>query len=81
MKINVEGIMPTLQGKIIEVVESIQEPRFAHIPNGSFVRTTIVFETDSEDEEMCCDLIKKTIKESEIGRTISFRVIQNGKLY
>ncbi len=81
MKINVEGVMPTLQSKIIEVVEGIGSPKFTHVPNASFIRTTIVFETDSEDEQACCDLVKKTIKASEVGRTISFRVIRNGKLY
>lgn len=81
MKINVEGVMPTLQKNVIEVVEEIDSPKFTYVPNGSFVRTTLVFETDSDDEQGCCDLIKKTIKASEIGRTISFRVIQNGKLY
>lgn len=81
MKINVEGIMPTMQAKIVEVVEGIAEPKFTHVPNASPIRTTIVFETDSEDEELCCDLVKKTIKGSEVGRMMSFRVIQNGKLY
>ncbi|WP_281627196.1 hypothetical protein [Traorella massiliensis] len=81
MKINVEGVMPTLQKNVIEVVEGIENPKFTYVPNGSFVKTTIVFETESEDEQGCCDLIKKTIKSSEIGRTISFRVIKNGKLY
>lgn len=81
MKINVEGVMPTLQSKIIEVVEGIASPKFTHVPNASPIRTTIVFETDSEDEEGCCGLIKKTIKDSEVGRTISFRVIRSGKLY
>lgn len=81
MKINVEGIMPTLQAKIVTVVEAIEEPKFKHLPKGSFVKTTLVFETENEDEEFCCDLVKKTIKSSEVGRTILFRVIQNGKLY
>ena len=81
MKINVEGVMPSLQKNVIDVVEGIGYPKFTYLPNASFVRTTLVFETDSEDEQECCDLIKKTIKGSEIGRTISFRVIQNGKLY
>ena len=81
MKINVEGVMPSLQKNVIDVVEGIRNPKFTYLPNASFVRTTLVFETDSEEEQECCDLIKKTIKGSEIGRTISFRVIQNGKLY
>ncbi|MBQ7888701.1 MAG: hypothetical protein IJ356_02965 [Erysipelotrichaceae bacterium] len=81
MKINIEGIMPTLQKKVIEIVEEIEEPKFTFVPKGSFVRTTIVFETKNENEEFCCDLIRKTIKSSEVGRGISFRVIKNGKLY
>lgn len=81
MKINVEGVMPTLHPRIIEVVEGIPAPKFTQDPKGSFIRTTIVFDTDSEDEALCCELVKKTIKASEVGRTISFRVIRNGKLY
>lgn len=81
MKINVEGVMPTMQAKIIEIVEGIETPRFVHVPNGSPIRTTIVFETDSEDESACCDTVKKTVKGSEVGHMLSFRVIRNGKLY
>ncbi len=81
MKINVEGVMPTLHSKVIEIVEEIESPKFCFVPKGSFIKTTLVFETECEDESFCCDLIKKTIKSSEIGRTISFRVIKNGKIY
>lgn len=81
MRFNVEGVMPSLHGTVIEIVEGIEEPKFTHVPNASRIRTTVVFDSTSEDEEACCDLIKKTIKASEIGRTISIRVVKNGSLY
>ena len=81
MKFNVEGVMPRLHDQVIQVVEGIDDPKFKYVPNVSMVKTTLVFDSNSEDESGCCDLIKKTIKASEIGRTISFRVIRNGKIY
>ena len=32
MKINVEGVMPTLQKNVIEVVEGIENPKFTYVP-------------------------------------------------
>lgn len=80
MKINVEGIAPFAKDQVIAIVEGIQTPTFRYLPDEKVTFSTLVFETDAEDEETVKAVVKKAIKSSELGKMIIFRVIPRGRV-
>ena len=77
MTIKVECAMRFIHKNMIEALEANEEPRFIYKGMDPKSKITMLFdvETDRPASEIC-DLAKKVIKTSEMGRTAMFRVIE-----
>ena len=77
MKIKVECAMRFIHKSMIEALEKNESPKFTYTGMDPKSKITMLFdvETDKTAAEIC-DLAKKIIKSSEMGKTASFRVVE-----
>ena len=77
MRIKVECAMRFIHKNMIEALEKNENPKFVFVGMDPKSKITMLFdvETDRPANEIC-DLAKKIIKNSEMGKTASFRVIE-----
>lgn len=62
---------PIMQKKIQTIVESIESPKFTFVKIDGI---KIYFETEEEDKEAACKIVKAAIKKDPIGSAIVLTV-------
>ncbi len=82
MKISVEGLAPFAHEMVIKALEAIEDPKISHFDDPKAIRTTVIFEVDAPEEKTdeVIKLMKKTIKGTEKGPMLSFRIVPTGSL-
>lgn len=81
MLVDVNGINVAFRDQLIELVESIENPKFklSSTP-GRLGPASLVFEVDdSNDIDDVVPLLKGTIKKSELGAIMMFNVAPHGQ--
>ena len=79
MLVSVDGVNASFKDKTIAIVEAIPEPHFTFTTVKGQKPTSVVFECDSEDENLVIPLVKGTLKKSELGNIMMFRVTPHGQ--
>jgi hypothetical protein len=79
MVIKLEGIRPTIRDEVINIVESIDNPKFKYLGNDKLFPMTLLFESTAENLDYSLNIVKQTLKKSEIGKTLTFRVMPQDK--
>ena len=81
MLLDVDGVNPAFKDKLIAVVEGIESPKFTRKEVPGTRPTTCVFEVDdSYDVDDMVPLLKSSIKHSEVGAIMMFRVTPHGQV-
>ncbi|WP_240915931.1 hypothetical protein [Erysipelothrix sp. HDW6C] len=62
---------PIMQSKIQIIVEAIENPKFTFVKKDGI---KLYFETDAEDKEAACRLVKAEIKKDPMASAIMFTV-------
>ncbi|CAM3639290.1 hypothetical protein ERUR111494_04545 [Erysipelothrix urinaevulpis] len=62
---------PIMQDKVQKIVEAIESPKFTFVKKEGI---KLYFETDAEDVEAACKLVKAEIKSDPIAGAIMFTV-------
>lgn len=80
MLVDIDGVNPAFKDKTIEIVEGITEPMTFKL---SDVKGTtpqaLVFECSEEDPDVVVPFLKSTLKKSELGNIMLFRVTPHGQ--
>lgn len=80
MLVDVDGVNPAFKNKVIEIVEGIQEPMtFTLSTEKGTAPQSIVFECSEEDPDKVVPFLKGTLKRSELGNIMMFRVTPHGQ--
>ena len=80
MLVDVDGVNPAFKQKVIEIVEGIAEPMtFKLTAEKGTSPQSIVFECSEEDPDKVVPFLKGTLKKSELGNVMLFRVTPHGQ--
>ena len=80
MLVDVDGINPAFKAKVIEIVEGIAEPMtFKLTTEKGTSPQSLVFDCTEEDPDKVVPFLKGTLKKSELGNIMLFRVTPHGQ--
>ena len=80
MLVDVDGVNPAFKARVIEIVEGIAEPMtFTLTDNKGTSPQSLVFECSEEDPDKVVPFLKGTLKRSELGSIMMFRVTPHGQ--
>lgn len=80
MLVDVDGVNPAFKSKVIEIVEGITEPMGFKLTNEKGTSPqSLVFECTEEDPDKVVPFLKGTLKKSELGPIMMFRVTPHGQ--
>ena len=75
MLVSVDGVNDAFKARVIEIVEGMDVANFKHTTVKGQMATSVVFECDSDDENLIIPTVKSTLKKSDIGSIMMFRVV------
>jgi hypothetical protein len=80
MLVDVDGVNPAFRTRVIEIVEGISEPMTFKLTDtkGTSLQS-IVFESSEEDPDKVVPFLKSTLKRSDLGSIMMFRVTPHGQ--
>lgn len=80
MLVDVDGVNPAFRTRVIEIVEGISEPMtFKLTDTKGTSPQSIVFESSEEDPDKVVPFLKSTLKRSDLGSIMMFRVTPHGQ--
>ncbi len=80
MLVDVDGVNPAFRARVIEIVEGISEPMtFKLTDTKGTSPQSIVFESSEEDPDKVVPFLKSTLKRSDLGSIMMFRVTPHGQ--
>lgn len=80
MLVDVDGVNPAFKAKVIEIVEGIAEPMtFKLTTEKGTSPQSLVFDCTEEDPDKVVPFLKGTLKKSELGNIMLFRVTPHGQ--
>ena len=80
MLVDVDGVNPAFRAKVIEIVEGIAEPMTFKLSDVKGIAVqSVVFECTEEDPDKVVPFLKSTLKRSELGNIMMFRVTPHGQ--
>ena len=80
MKLNVDS--PIKQQEIIDLLEAQEKPTYKYLGHPNNMRTQLQFEVDNIDEGSdVAAYTKNLIKSQPYGKSIVFRVLEDGKMW
>jgi len=80
MLVSVDGVNPFFKERTIEIVEGLDFANFRYTTVEGQMPTSVVFECDSEDENLVIPGVKWALRMSDIGALMLFRVVPYGQL-
>lgn len=81
MLVDVDGVNPAFRDKVIAMVEGITEPMtFKLSTEKGNAAQSVVFECSEEDPDKVVPFLKGTLKRSELGAIMMFRVTPHGQV-
>lgn len=80
MLVSVDGVNAAFKDRTIEIVEAIPGFGFKHTEVKGQKPTSVVFECESDDDNTIIPLVKGTLKKSELGNIMMFRVVPYGQI-
>jgi hypothetical protein len=79
MLVSVNGVNPAFKNQVISIVEGFDFANFKNTTVKGQMTTSVVFECDSNDENLIIPAVKKGLKSSEIGSLMMFNVAPYGQ--
>ena len=80
MLVDVDGVNPAFKAKVIEIVEGIAEPMtFKLTTEKGTSPQSLVFDCTEDDPDKVVPFLKGTLKKSELGNIMLFRVTPHGQ--
>lgn len=80
MLVDVDGVNPAFRAKVIEIVEGIAGPMTFKLSDvKGTAAQSVVFECTEEDPDKVVPFLKSTLKRSELGNIMMFRVTPHGQ--
>lgn len=80
MLVSVDGVNGAFKDRVIEIVEGMDVANFKYTTVKGQMATSVVFECDSDDENLIIPTVKSTLKKSDIGNIMMFRVVPYGQI-
>lgn len=81
MLVDIDGVNPAFRDQVVSIVEGIEEPMtFRLTKEKGTAPQSLVFECTEDDPDKVVPFLKGTIKKTELGNIMMFRVTPHGKL-